>query len=308
VDFDTFIDQAWTDHADRPEAVATRLSEVGLGLLQQPEQVASLAALAVHVHGQHLGLWAEGLAFQQQMLALPWVKVGSPAAQTLQRHMAVLKLAGGLASGLAGGLDNDVAEQRGAPDRSEAARLNALAAVALNAHDTQRARALLEAAIAAVEGSALADADPAVRALAVAGNNLATTLEDLPARGDSERDLMVLAAQAARTCWARAGTWLETERAEYRLAKTWLKASQPATALQHAQRCLDIVDQQPATPALALERFFGFEARACAASALQRAELLADSRARVEAAFEALPVEDQAWCQATREQVARLPG
>ena len=304
MDFDTFLDQAWTDHADQPEAVATRLSEVGLGLLQQPEQVASLAALAVHVHGQHLGRWADGLAFQQQLAALPLVQAGGMTAHSLRRHMAVLRLAGDLA----GGLNHDATERRGAPDRSEAARLNALAAVALNAHDTQRARALLEEAIAAVEGGALADTDPAVRALAVAGNNLAATLEDLPARGDAERDLMVLAAQTARQHWARAGTWLETERAEYRLAKTWLKAGQPATALHHAQRCLDIVDQQPATPALALERFFGFEARACAASALQRAELLADSRARVEAAFEALPVEDQVWCQATREQVAGLHG
>ncbi len=294
--FDAFIDQAWADHAEQSETVAARLLVQGLGLLQQPEQVLSLAHLAQHVHGQHLGHWAEGLAFQQRLAALPLVASDGQASATLRRHLQVLQLASGLH------------DPRGELSRSDAARITALAAAALNAHDTARAQALLEEATATVEAAGLPDTDPAVRALAVAGNNLAGTLEDLPERGAPERALMVLAAQTARRCWARAGTWLEIERAEYRLAKTWLKAGDPATALQHAQHCLDLVDQQPPTPALALERFFGFEARACAASALQRAELLADSRARLEAAFEALPAEDEAWCQSTRTQVARLPG
>jgi hypothetical protein len=294
MDFDSFLDQAWTDHADHTAAVAQRLVDTGLGLLQKQDQVGSLAFLAQHVHGQHLGRWTEGIAFQERLLSLPMVEAGGSTAQTLQRYVAVLKLAGGLE------------DPRSGLDASDTARLTALTAAALNVHDTPRAQALLEEAIAAAKDGALPDADPAIRALAVAGNNLAGTLEDLPERSPAERALMILAAQTGRQFWARAGTWLETERAEYRLAKTWLKAGDAATALQHAQHCLDLIDQQAPTPALALERFFGYEARACAASALQRADLLADSRARAEAAFEALPASDQTWCQATREQVARL--
>ena len=54
MDFDRFLDQAWTDHAEQPAAVAERLAEPGLALLQQEDQVPPLAALALHVHGQHL--------------------------------------------------------------------------------------------------------------------------------------------------------------------------------------------------------------------------------------------------------------
>jgi len=65
----------------------------GLALLQQEDQVVPLAFLAQHVHGQHLGRWAEGLAFQQRLAALPLVAQGSATAQSLQRFAAVMKLA-----------------------------------------------------------------------------------------------------------------------------------------------------------------------------------------------------------------------
>ena len=66
------------------------------------------------------------------------------------------------------------------------------------------------------------------RALAVAANNLASSLEERSTRSAGERELMILAAQTARHYWGRAGGWLETERAEYRLAMSWVQAGDPA--------------------------------------------------------------------------------
>lgn len=284
MDFDRFIDQAWTDHAEQPAAVAGRLAEAGLALLRDESQIVPLAALALHVHGQHLGHWAEGLAFQQQLAALPLLTTGSATAQALQRFAAVLQLAGCMADGRAG------------LPASEAARLTAMTAAALGVHDTARARALLEEATAAVDSLALPDADPAVRALAVAGNGIASALEDLPARSEAERALMILAAQTARVFWARAGSWLEIERAEYRLAQTWLKAGDAALARHHAQQCLGIVQVHGQVP---LEHFFGLEVLALAQRAAGDAAGAAATVAQMHVTFDALDEADKGWCRDT---------
>ena len=50
--------------------------------------------------------------------------------------------------------------------------------------------------------------------------------------------------------------WLETERTEYLLAQTSLKAGDPIRALKHAQNCLEIIVENHAPP---LEFFLGYE-------------------------------------------------
>lgn len=284
MDFDSFLDRAWTDHAEHAAAVAERLAGAGLGLLRQEDQVLPLAALGQHVHGQHLGRWAEGLAFQQRLAALPMVAAGGATAASLQRYAAVLKLAGGLA------------DERAGQSGSEATRITAMTAAALAVHDTARARALLEEAAAAIEAHTLPDSDPAVRALAIAGNGVAGALEDLPTRNDAERALMILGADTGRRYWARAGTWLETERAEYRLAKTWLKAGDAARALRHALQCLEIVHTNGSP---ALERFFGLEVLGLAQRAQADASAFAITLVQARAAFAALDDGDKGWCRAT---------
>lgn len=292
MDFDAFLDQAWADHAAQPAAVAERLATQGLALLQQESQVGALASLALHVQGQHLGHWQAGAQFQQQLAALPLLAGGSSTAQTLQRFATVLAWAGG-------GPD-----PRGTLPSSGAARITAMAAMALTEHDSTRARSLLDEATAAVQAAALSDTDPAVRALAVAGNNMAGTLEDLPTRSAAQRALMILAAQTGRHFWAKAGGWLETERAEYRLARTWLKAGDAQLALQHARLCLDIVQAHGDVP---LEHFFGLEALALAQHAAGDTAGLAVTVAAAARAFAALDESDQGWCRAALNTVQDLP-
>lgn len=290
MDIDAFIAQAWNDHADDPTGVARRLGTQGLALLSQEAQIVPLANLGHHVWGEHLGRWSDGLELLRQLAALPLCSPGGPAAQGLQRFTASLQLCAGQA------------DERPHLSASDRIRVGALAAACLAPHDTPRALALFEQSLAEADAAALPDSDPYTRALAVTGNNLACTLEEKDGRSADERRLMILAAQTGRRYWALAGGWLETERAEYRLAMTWLQAGDAAQARDHARRCLEIVEAQPGG-APALERFFGNEALALAERALGHPLEEAQAVAQAESAFAALDGSERGWCQASLDKL-----
>ena len=108
-------------------------------------------------------------------------------------------------------------------------------------------------------------------------------------------------AQTARHHWAIAGTWLETERAEYRLANTWLQAGDLARAREHAQACLEIV---AANGGVALERLFGWEALGLVERAAGNATGHAQALARAREAFAELDESDKSWCAASVDKLA----
>jgi Tfp pilus assembly protein PilF len=182
---------------------------------------------------------------------------------------------------------------------SDRIRITAMAAANLAERDTARARALFGEALAAADG--LDHADPAHRAMAVTANNLACTLEEKTARTPAERALMIVAAQTARRHWAIAGGWLETERAEYRLAMSWLQAGDPASALNHARQCLAIVEQHGGA---ALERFFAWEAIGQAARAAGDGATHGEALEHARTAFAALDEGGQGWCRASLDKLA----
>lgn len=282
MDFEDFISQAWSEHADDSPAVATRLQAQALPLVAEPAQVPRLAHLAHHVFGEHLARWADGLHFLQQLAALPACSSQADVAQGVRRHLAGLQLAAGLA------------DVRAGFDPSERIRITALAAGDLAQHDAARAAALLDDALQQSEQAGLPASDLSHRVLAVTGNGIAGTLEEKTQRSELERSLMIRAAQVARRHWELAGTWLETERAEYRLARTWLQAGDLAQARQHAQQCLEIVQAHDQVP---LEAFFGWEALGLVERAAGHAAGHATAVQHAQAAFEALSAEDRSWCR-----------
>ncbi len=292
MDFDAFIDQAWTDHADDAAAVAARLQAEGLALVSQTTQLPAMAHLAHHVFGAHLARWQEGIDFQQALAALPCGARGRTDARATAPHVRALPRAGG------------VGDPRRGAGASERIRLTAMAANHLAEHDATRAATLLKEALAMAETAGLPDGDPYHRALAIAGNNTASTLEEKPTRTAEEKRLMILAAQAGRRHWAIAGTWLETERAEYRLAMSWLKADDTTQARQHAQNCLEIVK---AHDDVALEAFFGWEALGQVERAAGNSTGHAQAVAQAEAAFARLADSDKCWCQASLDKIKAVP-
>ncbi|MBP6764055.1 MAG: hypothetical protein KA141_03615 [Rubrivivax sp.] len=290
MDFDTFMDQAWTDHANDAAAVATRLDAQALALVTEMPQTLRLAHLAHHVMGEHLARWHDGLRFLQQLAALPLLGQDqhSGTSGALRRYQASLRLAGGLA------------DERGAFTPSESIRITAMAAASLGCHDAARASTLLADALAQTEAAELPDADPAHRVLAISGNSIAGTLEEKPGRSTDETALMLRAAQVARQFWARAGTWLETERAEYRLAMSWCQAADWAQARQHAQHCLEIVLANGSVP---LEVFFGWEALGTVERAAGNATGHSHALAQARAAYATLEDSDKGWCQASLDKL-----
>ena len=289
-DFDAFVQQAWADHADDAAGVARRIEAQGLQHLSHADQVARLAMLAHHVWGEHLGDWPSGQSWLAQLDAQACVDEAGRAA--IRRCQASLALC---------------ADETAAPfdlSPSDRIRVRAMAAANLATADTQRARSLFDRALQDCEEAALPDSDAAVRALAVSANNLAGTLEEKTPRSSRERELMIAAAQAARHCWERAGGWTEVERAEYRLALTWLEAGETALALKHGQLCLQICLDNDAP---AFERFFAWEALTRVQRAAGDASAHAQALIEADGAFAALDEADQQACQLSLDQLHAPP-
>ena len=288
MDFTAFFDKAWADHGTAAREVATRLNQ-GVPLVTNGTQIVQLADLAHHVHGSHLGEWRAGIEFIERLATLPAFEPEGVSGQALRRYLASLVLAEG------GEVD------LGALSASDRIRVGAMAAANLAEHHATRAARLLQDALDQAQRCGLDAADPMHRALAIAGNGLACTLEEKADRSASERELMILAAQTARHYWAIAGTWLETERAEYRLAMTWLQAGDLARARLHAQSCLEIV---AANNGAALERFFGWEALGRVERAAGNDAGHAQALARAREAFAELDESDTGWCGESMDRLA----
>ena len=288
MEFKTFIDQAWQDHANAAQAVADRL-DAGIALVVDEAQLIQLMNLGQHVYGEHLDQARQGIVFVERLTGLPTFVPQGASGQASRRSFASLRLTAAEEAHLE------------ALSPSDRIRVGAMAASSLADRDTARASHLLREALDLAQRSDLPAADPMHRALAVTGNNLACVLEVKSERNAEERALMILAAETARHHWAIAGTWLETERAEYRLANTWLQAGDLARAREHAQACLEII---AANHGAALERLFGWEALGLVERAAGNVTGHAQALARAREAFAELNEGDKSWCAAAIEKLA----
>lgn len=242
-----FLETGWAEHGDQPDAVAARLSGACAEITSAAD-AAGLARIATHVFGEHLGRWDEGIALLNRIADHP--ACDAAARAQLARSLATLRHA----SGEGGALDALACDD-------QVAALAGAAAIFAGRGQLERAiedygRALWRAEAGIPDGS------PALRALAVTGNNLASALEEKPARSERETEGMVVAAQAALTYWKRAGGWLEEERAEYRLTRSLLQAERAAEAAAAAKRCVAVCAANDAPP---FERFFAHAVLALAA-------------------------------------------
>lgn len=285
--FDELIDGAWRDHADHPEAVADRLA-VAHSTVVAAEQVPPYSRIVAHVTGEHLGQWERGIGLLDTLRRAPAFAAAPVALDALRRDIATLRYGAGDTAALAGLGDED------------RARVLANAASAL-AGRAEADRALAAYAEAVTLSPALPAGSPSFRALAIAGNNIATKLERLPARSVPQTQGMVAAAQGGLAFWRIAGTWLEEERAQYRLARSHLAAGDPAAAVEAGKLCAQVC---LAHDAPAFERFFAY---AVLASALRHAGRLADyaeMREEALAWFARVPEAERAWCEADLAELA----
>jgi hypothetical protein len=289
VNFNEFLNQAWNDHATQSPHVAARIAD-GLKLINQGDQIPQMAQLVTHVFGEHLGQWDDGIKTLQLLKQAAVFEIGSEGDMTIARSIASLELAGGKRSSVA---DLSVSDQ---------IRVLAVAASALSEQKkSDQAQALFRNALETAQHSSLPKEDPANRALAVTGNNLACALEEKSSRNSAETEFMILAAKTARKYWEIAGTWLQIERAEYRLSQTFLKAGDLARSLEHARVCLEIIQKNNAP---ALEFLFGYEALALVEKALGNLFGFSEAVAQAKSYFEKLSDSDKSWCKSTIEKLS----
>jgi len=285
--FDEFIDAAWKEHGDQPAQVAERIAG-SLHVVTAPEQVAPMARLIAHLFGEHLGQWQQGERLLQSLRALPGFDDSAEAAGALRRGSATLRYAGGDAAAL---------DPLGSEDR--VAVLAAAAAMFTGRGELSSAIAAYDEALK-LAADGLPPGAPAVRALAVGGNNLACVLEEKPDRSDAQTRAMVRAAEGGLRYWTQAGTWLEQERAEYRLARSLLQAGEAAAAVTHASRCVSVCLENDAP---AFEQFFG-QAVLCLACRAAGDHAAADAAQRAAAQHYArVPAEERSWCDADRKEI-----
>ena len=104
---------------------------------------------------------------------------------------------------------------------------------------------------------------------------------------------MVEAARAALHYWQRCGTWLEEQRAEYRLASSLLLAGAHSDSKASASRCIELCRRHGAPP---FEQFFGHAILALAQRAAGDQAAFAESRNEARAAYANVEPADQRWC------------
>lgn len=278
---DTFLESAWSDHADRPQDVADRMA-ASFDVIQAPEHVPPFVRLLVHVYGEHLGEWQRGVDLLGSLRRLPAVDASTPAVDSIVRGVATLRYASGSPETL-----NALS-----PEDQVLALATASSALAAREDIPRAITAFAEAVHAAQAG--LPPASPGNRALAVGGNNLAATLEEKHDRTASETEAMVAAAEAGLKYWKLAGTWLEEERAEYRLARSLLQAGQPSAAIRSAKRCLAVCEQNTAPP---FEQFFAHAVVALAHRASGNEASFEAHHRMARSVFEQLPEAERKWCE-----------
>jgi len=287
--FDTFLESAWNDHGDRPQEVADRLA-ASLHVIETAEHIPLFARLATHVYGEHLGQWQRGIDLLNSLSSLSAFDRSAACAGALARGVATLRYVSG---------DAAVLEPLTIEDRVSVLASAAAAFAGRNVFH-QAISAYSEALRLA--GAGLPSGSPAHRALAVGGNNLAAALEEKKDRSPFETAGMVAAAEGGLRYWKQAGTWLEEERAEYRLTRSLLQAGRPDAAIQSARRCIDVCQSNDASP---IETFLGYAVLALAQRAAGDRDAFEASRKRALQLFEEVPQDERQWCAAELEELGR---
>ena len=296
-----FFDAAWADHAAQPGGVADRLAAVRAVL--SADDVAAWVQLVVHVHGEHLGRWNEGIVLLERLgddlpAIVASAQTEDPAmAQVLPAIIMRARVSLQLAAG-----QESAADALPLDDRVSA--LAVAAAACAGQGRAEAALALFDRALA-LAGAGQPVGSAAIRALAVGGNNLAATLEERPHRRPEENDGMVRAARTALLFWRQCGGWLEHERAEYRLASSLLRAGAPVLAAEAARRCLAVCVANHAPP---FERFFGHVMLAVASKALGDGETFKLAREAALACHAQLDDDERTSSAADRALLETEPG
>lgn len=284
--FSEYLNESWRTHQDQPQKIFSEFRS-HFSLCESQNDVMALGNLIFHVCGEHLGKWSEGQGLLQELKLLKPLD----DEKGFDRLLLALKLCSDRNTSLIGLSESDLA------------RIYAISSSALASHnDLERSGNYLKKA-EQIAREKLAAGDPAIKSLAITGWNLSCALEEKATRSELEKELMKLAAHISRDYWEKAGTWQDVEQCEYRLANAYLKASEPNTAMKHAENCLNIVKKNEADP---FEFFYAYEALALCWEALGNQEKVESTIHLMEKTFAELSPEVQAQTKSALDKLKAI--
>ena len=228
-DLSRILKTGWAKHPDQPLEVAETLKKID-PLEIDSRDLAAYIKLLIHVYGGHLNQFSDALRVLENIQSKRQSKEYALSVGLALVHTCLFQEE----------LARFFIEEASQLEFPQSTRVQVYAwAVSEMLHSRPSTDEALGLFMAAVDLSDLVQGgkDPAARSLAVAGNNVACKLDEKTQLSPEELKLMQQGAHTARKFWELAGTWLETERAEYRLCMSYLKAQETTKALFHAREC-----------------------------------------------------------------------
>lgn len=277
----TWLAQAHAMHDADPVAAAALLRDVLPGRLASSE-LPTYAFLLNHVLGEREGAWREALARHQETLDLPQLTPGR------LRLAAAAACAAGDASAMERlTADYAAAAQADAARAEDVVRLSA-AACTVSSLTAEEAGTLALDLLTRIEQAAWQAVSNLDATVAACLNNLAGALQERPPADftvPTLRSALPHCAELAQRFWARAGTWVNLERALYLRATVATALGDFECAMAHCREGLALIATHGGKDPQSVDRaFLELElANACerlgraddATSARMRAELLA---------------------------------
>ncbi len=276
INFDQKIKDMWNEHAKNTDGVISAFDEA-LTLAHDSEQIKKLIQLVVHIYTDHKLDNAGAVSFLNRVQS-----TDSEVINALNNSKNIFKV-----------YENP---QHNIFDEQTANQVKILAgAVSLSVFAKNYQLGLIFLRTATELAQSLPKEDLANKNLAITGNNVACALEEKMERTPAEAELMILAAKTGREFWEKAGTWLETERAEYRLSQSYLKNRDFISSIKHANLCITICEKNNAP---ALEFFYAYEAVAHVEKAMGQP---LRSLEKMKNHFNDLSEDDKKWCSPALE-------
>ena len=238
---DALLAQADALHDDEPRRALELLRALDVATVST-SRLQRLSFLLDHVLGEKFGLWADALAGQRAVLR----QAGAQATPVTWRHAAIAaQVAGDVA------LAREWTQALAACTDAPIAKARALVSLGAVGFSTSRlgaeaaGRLVLQAlqplaALHATPGNGLDAAFGAVT------NNLASDLLERPLDDLAQPDLrtaLQLGAEHAQRFWARAGTWVNHERAHTLRAMAANALGRGADGVAQARAGLALMDQ-----------------------------------------------------------------
>ncbi|WP_287065169.1 hypothetical protein [Ramlibacter sp.] len=293
--------QAQACHDTDPDTAAALLRSLDPQSLA-PAELPGFAFLLNHVLGEKFGAWREALALHQRSLDFPGVTPGR------LRLAAAAAFAAGDAAATRGFTEAYAAAVKADPGRAdEVVRLSA-AVCTVQRLSAAEAGQLAQDLLWAVEQPGWQQATSLDAAVAACLNNLAGALQErAPAdlRDPVLRGALLRCAAQAHRFWARAGTWVQVERALYLRATVATALEDFDAALGFSREALALIAANEAGGPQPVDRAFLELEQAHACECLGQVEEGAAARLRADrlaAAFTDAGL--QAWYAARRAALA----